>query len=371
MSFIRCRTCLYPTTKPDLFFDASGDCSACTAYAKRKQIDWIGRKAELVRLLETTPRNGTGYDCIVPSSGGKDSTWQVLTLIELGARPLVVTAATCHLTEIGRSNIDNLKRFATTIEVSPNAEVSKKLNRIGLEMVGDISWREHVAIFTIPFKIAVQTGIPLMFYGECPQTEYGGPPGTDEAKEMTRRWIGEFAGMLGLRPSDLVGMEGITAADMQDYTLPTDDQIKALGLHAHFLGHYLQWDSAQNARIATKNGMRAIQASPANWWLCENLDNAQTGLHDYMMYRKYGYGRGCAQISVDIRQGKVPRETALEWVKTHDGLFPYTYMGINWANMLDRIGFNPERLWALMDKFTNWDIFTQMDDKTVRLLNDE
>jgi hypothetical protein len=41
----------------------------------------------------------------------------VLTLIELmGAKPLVVTAVTCHLTPIGRANIDNLARYATTIE---------------------------------------------------------------------------------------------------------------------------------------------------------------------------------------------------------------------------------------------------------------
>ena len=361
----RCRTCLYPSTKPDLFFDETGECSACTAYAKRKQIDWAARKAELVRLLETTPRNGSGFDCIVPSSGGKDSLWQLLTLIELGARPLAVTATTCHLTEIGRSNIDNMKRFATTIEVSPNSEVSKKLNHIGLQMVGDISWREHVAIFTIPFKVAVQTGIPLMFYGECPQNQYGGPPGTEEAKEMTRRWIGEFSGMLGLRPSDVVGMEGITAADMLDYTLPTDEQIKALGLHAHFLGHYLPWDSKENARIATEHGMRAVMPTAANWWLAENQDNAQTGLHDHMMYRKYGYGRGCAQISVDIRAGRVSRETALQWVKTHDGLFPYRYMGIDYREMLHRIGYGPERIWTLMDKFTNWDIFTRSGDQLV------
>lgn len=373
MQFKRCTKCLIPNTRPDTHFNEDGVCSACTTYARRQEIDWNARRMLLENLLHNQPKNGSGYDCIVPSSGGKDSTFQVLKLIELGARPLVVTATTCHLTEIGRSNIDNLKRFATTIEVSPNAEVRKKINRIGLRMVGDISWGEHVSIFTTPFGMALQLGIPLIFYGENPQAEYGGPPGTEEAKEMTRRWVAEFGGFLGLRPDDLVGMEGLTMADMNDYQAPEAAFVRAREIQAHFLGHYLPWDSKENARIATEHGMRAIMPTRANWWLAENQDNAQTGLHDHMMYRKYGYGRGCAQISVDIRAGRVSRETALEWVKTHDGLFPWVYMGINWANMLDRIGFNPENIWTLMDKFTNWDIFTRdhVDDTTVRLLHDE
>jgi len=369
----RCTKCLIPNTRPDTHFNEHGVCSACTTYEKRKEIDWSNRKLLLEELFESAPKNGSGYDCIVPSSGGKDSTYQVLTLIELGVKPLVVTASTCHLTEIGRSNIDNLKRFATTIEVSPNTEVRKKLNKAGLEMVGDISWPEHVSIFTTPFKAAIAYGIPLIMYGENPQAEYGGPPGTEQAREMTRRWVSEFGGFLGLRPDDLIGHDGITKQDMQDYQAPDARTISERHIQAHFLGHYLPWDSAQNARIATKNGMRAIQASHANWWLCENQDNAQTGLHDYMMYRKYGYGRGCAQISVDIRQGKVPRETALEWVQHHDGLFPEEYMRVGYQDMLKRIGYDPDRIWTLMDKFTNWDIFTRdhVDDKTVRLLKDE
>ena len=373
MQFKRCTKCLMPTSRPDTHFNDEGVCSACTTYAMRQSIDWTNRKAALEYLFEEQPNNGSGFDCIVPSSGGKDSTYQVLTLLEMGVRPLVVTASTCHLTEIGRANIDNLKRYATTIEVSPNTEVRKKLNKAGLELVGDISWPEHVSIFTTPFHAAINYGIPLIIYGENPQAEYGGPPGSELAKEMTRRWVSEFGGFLGLRPDDLIGHNGITEQDMLDYRPPDARTIASRGVQAHFLGHYIPWDSKHNAQVSTKAGMRAIVASQANWWLAENQDNAQTGLHDYMMYRKYGYGRGCAQISVDIRAGRVSRETAMDWLRDHDGKFPYTYMNINWANMLDRIGFNPERLWTLMDKFTNWDIFTRVggSETEVRLIADE
>jgi hypothetical protein len=168
----RCRRCVIPQTRPDTEF-VDGVCSACLSFEKRPQIDWHSRREELEALL-ARHRNASGFDCIVPSSGGKDSTYQVLTLIELGARPLVVTATTCMLTPIGRANIDNLARYATTVEITPNTEVRAKLNRLGLTLVGDISWPEHVSIFTTPFRVAVALGIPLLFYGENPQSQYGG-----------------------------------------------------------------------------------------------------------------------------------------------------------------------------------------------------
>ena len=89
----RCKRCVLPDTRPDTHFNEEGVCSACTSFDKRQAIDWDQRARDLAIILERAkPVNG--FDCIVPSSGGKDSHWQVLKLIELGVRPLVVTAAT-------------------------------------------------------------------------------------------------------------------------------------------------------------------------------------------------------------------------------------------------------------------------------------
>lgn len=352
----RCVRCLYPETKPDLHFDAEGVCSACRSFDKRRLIDWSAREAELLSILETG-RNDSGYDCIVPSSGGKDSHWQVLKLIELGARPLVVTATTCHLTEIGRANIDNLARYATTIEVTPNRTVRAKLNRLGLTLVGDISWPEHISIHRVPFRAACDLGIPLVFYGECPNEAYGGPPGTEETKEMTQRWVAEYGGFLGLRTSDVVGMEGITERDMMDYAAPSEDALKRVGVRAYFLGQFFEWDSHRNARLAREHGMKQTVPSLANYWCGENEDNAQTGVHDQMMYRKYGYGRAVAQLSVDIRAGLIEREAALKIADAIDGVFPEVYAGVPVGLMLERIGMTRAGLDVVIDRFTNREIF--------------
>lgn len=355
----RCRLCVLPDTRPDTAF-VDGVCSACIAYQKRPTIDWPARLEQLKELLSRAKAiakaNGNAYDCIVPSSGGKDSHYQVLTLLELGARPLAVTATTCHLTEIGRRNLDNLARYATTIECSPNKLVRAKLNRLGLTMVGDISWPEHVAIFTMPFRVARATGIPFLFYGENPQNQYGGPLEALEAQVMTKRWVSEYGGFLGLRPQDLVGVDGLTEEDLADYMLP---QAGALGVEAHFLGQYLPWDSHRNARLARAAGFwePIDPPGPGNYWTHENLDNAQTGLHDHGMWRKYGYGRGAAQLSVDIRTGRITRAEALQWVLRNDGAFPNIYAGVEFHAMMARLGMIPNDCYPALDRFTNWELF--------------
>lgn len=339
---IRCRTCLYPNTKPDLVFDKTGECSACSSYRKRQFTDWEAREKVLLQLLDE--HHG---ECIVASSGGKDSHYIALKLLELRAHVTCVTATTCQLTEIGRSNIENLARFCKTVQITPSRTIRARLNRLGLTLVGDPSWPEHVSIFTTPFQMAEALGRHLIFYGENAQEAYGGPTGTDAAFELDARWRSEFGGFLGLRPSDMVGQDGITERDMQDYTLPPAGKAKA-----YFLGQFYEWDSHRNAQVAWDHGMRWTKPSAASWWSFENQDNLQTGIHDLMMFLKYGYGRGCAQVSVDIRGGWVTRDVALEWVEENDGRFPDPYLGQPISAVLDHIGMTRDDFDEICRRFS-------------------
>jgi len=223
-----CTACLLPDTKPDIWFDDDGVCAACLNFSSRDIVDWKQREAEL-REVVSRYRSPTGWDCIVPVSGGKDSTWQVVQVLSLGLRPLCVTATTCHLSVIGRQNIDNIKRLGVDlVEFSPNPRVRSSLNRIGLKYVGDISWPEHVGIFTIPVRAAVAYGVPLIIWGENSQDEYGGPASNAASPVLDRSWLEEFGGLLGLRVSDIAGLEGLTEEDLIPYRYPTDDELSTI-----------------------------------------------------------------------------------------------------------------------------------------------
>lgn len=353
---IRCKTCCMPNTRPDTPF-VDGECGACLNHEKRPAIDWGARHKELIALLDR--HDGR---VIVPSSGGKDSSYIALRLKGLGADVTAVTATTCLPTPIGRANIDNLARHVRTIEVTPNKVTRAKLNRLGLEMVGDASWPQHASIWAIPFRMAVATKTPLLMWGENSQDAYGGPVGSEAAKQMTRRWCSEFGGLNGLRAADFIGVEGIEERDMLDYQLPSDEELARAGVEGHFLGSYEEWDSRRNADVAIEHGMRAELPCKANWWSFENLDCFVTAWHDHGMYRKFGFGRGCAQISIDVRSGRIGRDEALEWVRVHDGIFPETYAGMTTADGLHAISMTRAELMAAMDRFTDWSLFDRVED---------
>jgi N-acetyl sugar amidotransferase len=354
-----CCRCVMPHTKPDLHIDDEGVCNACRAYEQRKEIDWDKRREELMTLLQKYRRNGANYDCIVPVSGGKDSTYQVIRMLQLGLNPLCVTSTTCDLADIGRKNIENIKHLGVDyVEFTPNPIVRAKLNRIGLTQVGDISWPEHVGIFTIPVRAAVQFNVPLIVWGENAQNEYGGPAAAAKDNVLTRRWLEEFGGLLGMRVTDLESTYGIEPRHLLMYQYPTDADLQRVGVTGLFLGHYLPWDGLSNALIAQANGFvtfdRAVEGSMVNY---ENLDNHQTGIHDYFKFLKFGFSRATDIACLHVRRNRISRQDALEIVRRHDGKFPWTYLGKPIADILAPLEMSVDEFVKICDQFTNKKIF--------------
>ena len=356
-----CTRCVMPSTKPDLVLNPDGVCNACVAFEARRTVDWAARRTELETVLERYRQHGRHWDCIVPVSGGKDSTYQVIRMLQFGMNPLCVTATTCDLSPIGRRNIENIKRLGVDhVEFSPNPVVRARLNRIGLTEVGDISWPEHVGIFTIPVRAAVQYNVPLIVWGENSQNEYGGPAAAAENHVLTRRWLEEFGGLLGLRVSDLSSVYGIEPRHLLPYQYPTDEELQRTGVTGLFLGYYLPWDGLTNALIAQANGFtslgHAVEGSMVDY---ENLDNHQTGIHDYFKFLKFGFARATDIACLHVRRGRISRRDALEIVKARDGKFPWTYLGKPLGTILEPLDMAVDEFIGVCDRFTNKRIFTR------------
>lgn len=360
-----------PSTKPDLFLDEHGVCNACRSYEARREVNWAERKQELLRILDKyRSKDGQNWDCIIPVSGGKDSTYQVVQMLELGMNPLCVTATTCDVTDIALRNIENIKRLGVDyLEMSPNPLVRAKLNRIGLTQVGDISWPEHVGIFTIPVRVAVQYKVPLIIWGENSQNEYGGPAAATDNNVLNRSWLEEFGGLLGLRVSDLIGYEGLSRKDLIPYFYPGDDELQQVGVTGIFLGYYFPWDGLANSVIAQAFGFEVpphpTLGSMVNY---ENLDNYQVAIHEYFKFLKFGFGRATDHACLHIRRGRLTREMGLSIVKRLDGKFPSEYLGKALEDTLRPLDISIDEFVRICDKFTNKKIFLR--DSSGALIKD-
>ncbi|MBM3518539.1 MAG: N-acetyl sugar amidotransferase, partial [Alphaproteobacteria bacterium] len=109
-----CQRCVYPVNaRPGLVLDEEGVCSGCRLIESRPSIDWDTREVMLREILTRYAARqrakGNPYDCIVPVSGGKDSTYQTwLVRQRYGLNPLLVSYNHTFNTRIGVRNLTNL-----------------------------------------------------------------------------------------------------------------------------------------------------------------------------------------------------------------------------------------------------------------------
>jgi hypothetical protein len=187
---------------------------------------------------------------------------------------------------------------------------------------------------------------------------------------LDRRWLEEFGGLLGLRVSDLVGEADIEQRHMIPYTYPSDAELARVGVTGVFLGYYFPWDGLSNVMLAQAYGFEVsptlVEGSLANY---ENLDNHQTGIHDYFKYLKYGFGRATDIANNQIRRGRLLRKDALEMVRRHDGQYPASCLGKSLEIILGEIDMSKEAFDLICDRFTNKQLF--QTDTSGQLLRDK
>lgn len=354
-----CKTCVMPDTRPDIVFDKDGVCDACHSSKKKNAlIDWSHRENEFRELVywaqSERHRRNNAYDCVIAVSGGKDSTYIVLKCIEYGLKPLLVSFEPTLITEIGRKNLENLSRFADVIQFKKNAEVYKRLGLLGFKTLGDHDWPNHLGIFTVPIKFACRFNIPLIFYGENSQFEYGGPnSGVRNTHRIDRRWLEEFGGLLGMRSTDLLDL-GYTLDEIDPYVYPSDEELKEKDIRGVFLGYFFRWNVRDQLEQILPHGFNIKKDSvEGSYWQFENLDCALVGIHDMLKFRKFAFGRTIDQTSLDIRNSGMPREVAVEIVKEKDGKYSDGLIGM----FCEHFDISLREFEETVDSFTNKDLF--------------
>jgi len=362
-----CKKCLYPSTKPQLQFDERGICSACNNQKLKDEVNWVKKKEDLLLILEKyRSKDGSKYDCIIPVSGGKDSTFQTYTIKEtFGLNPLAVNFHPHDQTEIGRKNLENLKQLGVDcIEFSANPLVYSKLAKFGLVELGDFQWPEHIGIFTIPVQVAVRYKIPLIIWGENPQLEYGQPTNIDTDTILDREWNEKNGGYFldKIKPKDMTKY-GFKTKELIPYIYPSDDDIRQIGVTGIFLGSYIKWDLFKQLDFVKELGFSEndeVKEGTYDKW--ENLDVYFTVFHDYFKFLKYGFGRTTDHASIEIRYERITREQGIELIKKYEGKIPRKYLD----KFLKSADINEQEFHDICDKFTNKEIFLTNEDGSIK-----
>lgn len=369
-----CRHCVYPETKPDLSLDENGICDACRFVDVKDTTNWDLRRKELAEIFEKFKnKDGSNYDCVIPVSGGKDSTFQAYVVKEeFGLNPLCVSYHLPEFTDLGRKNLENLKKLGVDcLEFTPNPEICKKMQKIALIEFGDAQWPEHFGIFTVPVQVAVRYNISLIVWGENSQAEYGGPLKDMENKYLDSKWCEQYGTRVGGQSNSFVGPEvmlkhGIDRKFLNPYIYPSDEEIKQVGVTGIFLGSFIRWNIKEQLKKVRDLGFTLHDGpSEGTFTNYENLDNKIQGIHDYFKWLKFGYGRATDNASVQIRLNWINREEAMKLVKEHEGKLPERYLD----EFLEQWDMSRDEFLQIAEKFTNKELFKK--DEKGNLIRDE
>jgi hypothetical protein len=124
---------------------------------------------------------------------------------------------------------------------------------------------------------------------------------------------------------DMVGHEGLTAQDLTWLRFPSDDQLEQVGVRGIYIGNYFKWDPNEHAMQMHREYAFEFARQPfeRTYRTMSNLDDMhENGLHDYLKFIKFGYGRASDHASKDIRDGYMNRSKAVEMVRHYDHVKP-------------------------------------------------
>lgn len=177
-----CSRCVLDTTVHDIWFDDEGVCKYCKIYDEMEKAHPLGddseaRLAELVRRIKESGK-GKEYDCIVGVSGGRDSTYTLLTAVKLGLRPLAVHFDNGWNSDIAVSNIKNVttKLGVDLHTVVADWEEFKDLQIAFIKAsVPDADVPTDYAIYSVLFDEANKEGVKYILNGHSFRTEGTSP----------------------------------------------------------------------------------------------------------------------------------------------------------------------------------------------------
>lgn len=347
-----CKKCTISNQRPRITFDADGVCSACR-YAEYKQakVDWGAREKELLELLKRFKRRDSGYEVIVPASGGKDSAHIAHELkYKYGMNVLTVTWAPHLYSDIGFKNFQAMMHTGGLDNIlgTPGGIIHRKLTKLSFEILGDPFQPFIYGQTNFPLQVAVRYKIPLIMYGENGEVEYGGDiknafkPTRDYKCDHKKHYFS------GIAPEDLIN-HGINQSELFPYTAPANQELDAINTEIHFYGYYKKWIPQENYYYCVENtGFTANPVrSEGTYSKYASLDDKIDGFHYYLSFIKFGIGRATSDSAHEIRDGHLTREEGITLVKKFDGEFPGKYF----KTFLEYCGITEEHFYQVIDSW--------------------
>ncbi len=163
-----CVHCGLPSNYPGATFDENDLCSICRAYESIAEHarDYFGSIDDMLAIFAASrQKHSSEYDCLLLLSGGKDSTYALCRLVELGLSVYAFTLDNGYISENAK---ENMRRMTEHLGVPLEFGTTPAMNAIfrdSLQRFSNVCNGCFKTIYTLSTQRARQLGIPIIVTG--------------------------------------------------------------------------------------------------------------------------------------------------------------------------------------------------------------
>lgn len=329
----RCTKCIMPDTTPFIKFDEDGICNYCRSYEERKRRGFNAVKGEkALEEIVSKYRSAIGEpDCLVGFSGGRDSAYGLDYIKNtLKLHPITFTYDWGMVVDLARRNQARICGKLGLEQILISADIRKKRENIRKNLE---AWLKRPELGMVPIlmagdkkfyyyfhKVRKQTGVKLFIF--CGGHEYeetrfkygfcGIPHGVDNVHN--RLTDASFVGKLQLlwyygknfllNPAYINGSILDTLEAFYCTFILNDDYL--------YLYHYILWEEDKIiSKIKEEFDWETSPDTVATW----RIDDGTAAFYNYIYIAMSGMSEFDDFRSFQIRDGKLKREKAIEYIK--------------------------------------------------------
>jgi len=355
----RCTKCLLPETFPFIEYDINGECNYCKNYVKRNEPKSID---ELYKMVEPYRSKTNDIDCIVPFSGGRDSTY-TLHIVKniLKLNPIAFTYDWGMVTDLGRRNIARVCGKLGVENIIVSADIRWKRENIRKNV---LAWLKNPSLGMIPLfmagdkfffyyadKLKKQTNVKLNIWGINPLENTDFKVGfSNVAPVFDKKHIYSLSFKNQMRLFSFVGKNIISNPLYINQSVW--DTLGSFGArymvkkqdYYHMFDFY-RWDEKEiDSLILDEYKWEKAIDTNTTW----RIGDGTAGFYNYIYYTVAGFSEYDTFRSNQIREGMLDRATALKLINEenkprYESLKWYLeIIGLDFENTIRRINQIPK-----------------------------
>ena len=319
----RCSKCLLPETFPFIEYDAADICNYCNNYEIKNNPKPI---EELFDLVKPYRRSDGRHDCIIPYSGGRDSTHTLhIAKNVLKLNPVAFTYDWGMVNDLARRNIARVCGKLGVENILVSADISWKRENIRKNI---LAWLKKPHLGMVPLfmagdkfffyytdQVKKQTGVRLNIWGINPleNTEFkvgflGVPPDHHKKRIYSLSAKRKARLFLNVGKSILENPRYLNASAWDTLGSFVSRSIAPHRDYYHMYDYY-RWDEKEIEKLVLEEYQWETAIDTKTTW---RIGDGTAPFYNYIYYTVAGFSEYDTFRSNQIREGMLSREEGMQ-----------------------------------------------------------